>query len=1046
MDISEFDNEFDNDIINDKNNEEKRYRCRGTNCNKLFKSLSSRSNHMKKCTEAQKTSPKKKAKQKGDKLYCRFCQKSYLSKSAIYKHQKNYCSAARLLQGKQPIPKKLKKLQEYPCSQCQRVFDRKGKLNMHIKNKHTDALDHYCNQCGKKFKRIDFFQKHVEKCEVSNNAASDDDPDPDLDISLGELPTFINENDLGNSSSMNGPTDYYDLDSFTSNSNISFEVPQNLLHESSMIRQCDSLVNEVEDVVVYTYNTMTDTYGNVYDACSIDENHVVETEKLVDINHVDENGSSNVVLLSSSPTSRVTDMGEESGNGLQDMSESIVKSQTYEDQLVKGLIQFLSRSKADTDFLLSSLYGIFGMKLHDKDLRSWIRRKLGMRKDRFEKDFNQWMSPSTTNSINSKGRGRKPLPVEFRQGIFDLWLKYSVISVDRRDGRDTVRIPSDAYFQKFHGIETNLVTFIQNKRKMDMAQAPRYMCTTTVRKMVSHVTQYLKAASLGIVASLRPFFVSFPCDREKLECLCITCFNVRQFFYALMRYAKKQGFHIYTSITSYFTQNKHCRDHKNGYHSRDCITGKCALCKGIIKPHIYPINDDADTADKVTFYQFEPKLTGKIDKKGKPKKKTARKDYNAVSIKFCKEKLDDLGQKYMLHRYNVVHEKFMWPLIQHQCNVIGDLIAHMDFSENIKEKPKLEVQPHHFSGEQHTLHCTVIETPEKNRYFYHFSDEKMHDWRFLKSMIKDLLQEAISDQQIIRTKSDNCSLQYKCGAVYAMLRELAMELLKTIIAYFGAAGHGRCLVDGMSSFGVKNPLRKSIIAEDFYWATAAELVAFFHKNGMHSQNRVYKELTKEEIASHSTVTPRSIKGCRKQHMIVFKPDGRILIKEDMCDCTKCLKGDVNLCVYDDTGHLGEEGVDEEDEEEEEEEEEDEEEEEEQDDVQASMIFEMVKPGQVIALRPDLEIRDNYFLAMVEAVKKAESDMFDMHNHFIRKGHKYLSCHYLTAKKEYKSYFQFVKQTSKVLVYPAEILSPFVEISDDLKLDMDEHQWLQSIKQ
>ena len=97
-------------------------------------------------------------------------------------------------------------------------------------------------------------------------------------------------------------------------------------------------------------------------------------------------------------------------------------------------------------------------------------------------------------------------------------------------------------------------------------------------------------------------------------------------------------------------------------------------------------------------------------------------------------------------------------------------------------------------------------------------------------------------------------------------------------------------MDGMSSFGVKTPLRRAIIAQDFYWEKAAELVKKFHDKGMASETRIYKELTEVQMTAHVQCTPLPIKGCMKFHMIVFKPDGNILSKEDISDCANCLIG------------------------------------------------------------------------------------------------------------------------------------------------------------
>ena len=90
----------------------------------------------------------------------------------------------------------------------------------------------------------------------------------------------------------------------------------------------------------------------------------------------------------------------------------------------------------------------------------------------------------------------------------------------------------------------------------------------------------------------------------------------------LQRIAMKKGLKHYTSITSYLTRGKQCTQDRNGYISKPCITGGCENFCGIIESGPYPFSED----DVVTYYQFELANTGKLDKKGKPKKKMERVD------------------------------------------------------------------------------------------------------------------------------------------------------------------------------------------------------------------------------------------------------------------------------------------------------------------------------------------------------------------------------------------------------------------------------------
>ena len=66
-------------------------------------------------------------------------------------------------------------------------------------------------------------------------------------------------------------------------------------------------------------------------------------------------------------------------------------------------------------------------------------------------------------------------------------------------------------------------------------------------------------------------------------------------------------------------------------------------------------------------------------------------------------------------------------------------------------------------------------------------------------------------------------------------------------------------------------------------------------------------------------------------------------------------------------------------------------------------------------------------------------------HFVIKGSKYLSCHYLEiderAAPKNKKYIQYKKCSSKVVVLAGEVLSPFVNISEKLLLSREEKQWL-----
>ena len=79
--------------------------------------------------------------------------------------------------------------------------------------------------------------------------------------------------------------------------------------------------------------------------------------------------------------------------------------------------------------------------------------------------------------------------------------------------------------------------------------------------------------------------------------------------------------------------------------------------------------------------------------------------------------------------------------------------------------------------------------------------------------------------------------------------------------------------------------------------------------------------------------------------------------------------------------------------------------------------------------------------VMNEVKCAETGIFDAYRHFVLEGQKYLSCNYLEINKECKKYIEYKKLTADVFVHPAQVLTAFVDISDDFKLNLAEKQWL-----
>ena len=156
----------------------------------------------------------------------------------------------------------------------------------------------------------------------------------------------------------------------------------------------------------------------------------------------------------------------------------------------------------------------------------------------------------------------------------------------------------------------------------------------------------------------------------------------------------------------------------------------------------------------------------------------------------------------------------------------------------------------------------------------------MHNVSFTFMVVKYLIDTYFYDSNIVSLKSDNCTVQYKCCKVFPMVQQLAVSYNKTIIWHYGVNGHGKGMVDGMSSFGVKDPMRNAIIQHNWYYENGTDIIDFLQNNFASDHSKSYVMLPIPEV----TIPPMGIKGNRKYRMFIYKPDGSVFIKRHMCMC------------------------------------------------------------------------------------------------------------------------------------------------------------------
>ena len=136
----------------------------------------------------------------------------------------------------------------------------------------------------------------------------------------------------------------------------------------------------------------------------------------------------------------------------------------------------------------------------------------------------------------------------------------------------------------------------------------------------------------------------------------------------------------------------------------------------------------------------------------------------------------------------------------------------------------------------------------------------------------------------MRFKSDNCSTQYKSKYVFNFWPSLAKKLNKTISVYYGVSGHGKNLVDAMSGFGIKGPIRRAAVTKNFLFTTAEDIYSYLYNLFEIDEKKEHYLVTAETIHSKISNDKLKIDGCIPLRMFCHSPDGSIQLKQRICLC------------------------------------------------------------------------------------------------------------------------------------------------------------------
>ena len=208
-------------------------------------------------------------------------------------------------------------------------------------------------------------------------------------------------------------------------------------------------------------------------------------------------------------------------------------------------------------------------------------------------------------------------------------------------------------------------------------------------------------------------------------------------------------------------------------------------------------------------------------------------------------------------------------------------------------KPRFEAQDANFSGKQFILHCVIVQ-PGQTKYVYHARDDTTHNLFFVYQELTDIKGDAKNEAVII--KSDNAPTRHKNKYTFHSMQKLSDMCNIRIIRLHGAAGHGKGLIDTVSSFGVKYILCKNVIAFEKWFGNSGEKCSYLTQQ--YDDQMLYSLVDAESVSfSRHFKDGITINGCMMECLFVYKPNSKnVLILEYLCDCENYLLLEFQNCL------------------------------------------------------------------------------------------------------------------------------------------------------
>ena len=310
----------------------------------------------------------------------------------------------------------------------------------------------------------------------------------------------------------------------------------------------------------------------------------------------------------------------------------------HETTIVTSLIDYLKELNKQGQYpaMHKTMHSVFKNKMNDTNFLKWLASMLNIRTSRFLTYVANWRDRNFTET-----KGNLELQLELRQKIDDTWVENSISSRDCRNGWNIVNISKRKYFSLYKDIRNEKVVVEEkiNKRGHVHYQANRMVLTCTVRSIQKKISDSGTGVSLGKIVSLKPFFITYPTEKEMSLFLCTLCLNVKMLLEPLMAKAKKDNDVTFESATEFFMSECKCEKGGNSYYKWKCCNLKCNICRNIKQAALKCQHSE----ETVKVSQFELTITPykKTDKNGVTMEKLSKKtgdDLQGSLYKTCSNK------------------------------------------------------------------------------------------------------------------------------------------------------------------------------------------------------------------------------------------------------------------------------------------------------------------------------------------------------------------------------------------------------------------------